>query len=193
MTVSQKKIFEEIEKAYKNKSRIKNWLVVADKYLKSYGNDKFERHWKAEDIVMELIRKMLEGKRVWNTEQCPDLNKFMYMNIRSIVDSKLKNRKRVLPGKVKVRTRYGDKETDLVETNHKTEKDYILQEIEFTEKLESCYEQLLNDEDCALVFLEWKEDKTSREIAESLGISVGDVERIKKRIRYKIKRSIIQN
>ena len=193
MTVSQKKIFKEIEKAYKNRTRIKRWFVIANRYLKSYGNDKYERHWKAEDIVMELIGKILEGKRAWNIEQCPDLDKFVYMNIRSIVNAKLRNRKSVLPRKIKVRARYGDKETDLIEANHKTEKDYILHEIESAEKLEGCYKLLLDDEDCALVFLEWKEGKTSREIAKSLGITIENVECIKKRLRYKIKRRIDYN
>jgi len=190
LTISQKKIFEEIENAYKDKSRIKNWLVVADRYLKSYRNDKFERHWRAEDIVMELIGKILDGTRVWDPEKCADLDNFIYMNTRSIVDGKFKNRDKVLPQKVNASTRYGDRETDLIETNHKTDKYYILHEIELKEKLENCYKQLSDDDDCAIVFLEWKEGKTTREISESLGITVEEVERIKKRLRYKIKRKI---
>lgn len=191
MTVSQKKIFEEIENAYKDKARIKKWYVVADRYLKSYGNDKFERHWKAEDIVMELTGKILEGKRPWDTEHCPDFDRFIYMHIRSIVDGKLRNRKRVFPQKEKVLSRYGDKETDLIEINNITEKDYIIDDIERTEKLEYCYKLLSDDDECALVLLEWQDEKTSREIADSLGITVAEVERIKKRLRYKIKRSFI--
>jgi len=193
LTVSQKKILEEIENAYKDKSRIKKWYVVADRYLKSYGNDKFERHWKAEDIVMELTGKILDGKRSWDSEHCPNFDRFICMNIRSIVDSKLRNRKRVLPQKERIQVRYGDKETDLVETNYITDKDYILYNIELTEKLEKCYDLLSDDDECALVFLEWKEEKTSLEIADSLGITVEEVERIKKRLRYKIKRSIKYN
>ena len=193
MTSSQSKIFEEIELAYGDKERVKKWLVVADRYLKSYNNDKFERHWTAEDIVNEVITKTLENKRKWIPKNVPDLDKFIFMTIRSVVDDKLGNRDKVLPPTEKIYAGDDDKEIDLIENNNKTDKDYILHDIERTEKFEKCYNELLEDDDCALVFLEWKEGKTSKDIAVSLGISVEEVERIKKRIRYNLNKNINHN
>jgi len=186
-------IFEEIEKAYKDKKRIKRWIVVADRYLKSYGNDRFERHWKAEDIVQELITLILEGKRNWNPEKAPDLDQYIYLNILSIIDGKLRNRKIVLPPKAMVVSKDGEKEIDLIETHHKTDKDYITAELERSEKLEACYNKLLKDEDAALVFLEWKLTDKTKDIAESLGITDLEVEKHKKRIRYNLKKGLNNN
>jgi RNA polymerase sigma factor (sigma-70 family) len=193
LTSAQSKIFEEIKSAYKDRKRVRRWLVVADRYLKSYNNDKFERHWTAEDIVNEVITKTLENKRKWIPEKVPDLDKFIFTTIRSVVDDKVGDRNRVLPQKEKVQARRGDFENDLIEINNKTDKDYILHDIERIEIFEKCYNELLEDDDCAIVFLEWKEGKTSKDIAVSLGISVEEVERIKKRIRYNLNKNINHN
>ena len=186
-------IFEEIEKAYKNKDRVKKWVTVADRYLKSYGNGRFERHWTAEDIVNEVITKLLEGDRKIEPGDLHKLDRFIYMDIRSIIDGKFRNRKVVLPPKAMVVSKDGEKEIDLIETHHKTDKDYIILELERSEKLETCYNKLLKDEDAALVFLEWKLTDKTKDIAESLGITDLEVEKHKKRIRYNLKKGLNNN
>ena len=193
MTSSQSKIFEEIENAYNDKRRVKKWLAVADRYLKSYGNDIFERHWEGKDIVMELITLLLEDERHYNPDKYKNFDQFVYSSIQSITEGKLKSRQRVLPQKTKVQARHGEQEIDLIEINNKSDKDYILNDIERTEKLEKCYNRLLEDDDCTLVFLEWKEGNSSKDIAHSLGIAVEEVERIKKRIRYNLNKNINHN
>jgi len=186
-------IFEEIEKAYKNKDRVKKWVTVADRYLKSYGNGRFERHWTAEDIVNEVITKILEGVRNIEPSELHKLDKYICLDIRSVIDGKFRSRKIVLPPKRKIANKEGEKEIDLIENNYTTEKDYIQYGLERKENLEKCYKELMNDEDAALVFLEWKEGKKSQEIADSLGIPVIEVGKIKKRIRYNLKKELSNN
>ncbi len=182
---------EKIEYAIKIKKQIlKGWLVVADRYLRCYSKGIYERHWTAEDIVQELIEKILFGERNWNPETVPDFNKFVYQCIQSIVEGKLKSRRIVET----VDNYYPEKEDSRVKkilprglTANNPE---ICNDINTYDKIEKCYNKLLEDEDAALVFLEWREDKTSKEIASSLGIEVQEVERIKKRIRYKLNQTI---
>jgi RNA polymerase sigma factor (sigma-70 family) len=182
---------EKIEYAIKIKKKIlKGWLVVADRYLKSYTKGIYERHWTAEDIVQELIEKILSGERNWDPETVPEFNKFMYTNIRSIVEGKLKSRQIVetvddyYPEKEKSRVK------KILSPGLKADNPDICNEIEAYDKLEKCYNSLLDDEDAALVYLYWKEGNTSKEIAESLGINVIEVERLKKRIRYHLTKKI---
>ena len=84
---------EKIEYAIKHKRiHFKAWLVVADRYLKYYTKGMYERHWTAEDIVSELIDKILHNERIWDPKRVPDFNKFIFQNIRSIVEGKLRVR-----------------------------------------------------------------------------------------------------
>lgn len=182
---------EKIEYAIKIKKKIlKGWLVVADRYLKSYTKGIYERHWTAEDIVQELIEKILSGERNWDPETVPDFNKFMYTNIRSIVEGKLKSRQIVET----VDNYYPEKEKSRVKKilprGLTADNPDIYNEIDNYDKIGKCYDKLLEDEDAALVFLYWKDGNTSKEIAENLGISVIEVERIKKRIRYHLNQKI---
>ena len=94
MDNSIEKAIKEIETAFRNEQqRSKSWINVAGKYLKFYGSNGFENHYTAEDIVMELINKLLNGERNWDIEKVPDFDHFMYQNIQSIVEGKLRSRK----------------------------------------------------------------------------------------------------
>jgi RNA polymerase sigma factor (sigma-70 family) len=182
---------EKIEYAIKIKNKaLKGWLVVADRYLKFYSKGIYERHWTAEDIVYELIERILAGERKWDSERVPDFNKFMYSNIRSIVAGKLKSRQIVET----VDNYYPDVKESRVKKvlprGLTADNPEIWRDIETYDKIEISYNKLLEDEDAALVLLYWKEGNTSKKIAESLGISVIEVERIKKRIRYHLKQKI---
>lgn len=182
---------EKIEYAIKiKKKEFKGWLVVADRYLKYYSKGIYERHLTAEDIVYELIEKILSGERNWDPEKTPNFNQFMYANIRSVVQGKLKSRQIVET----VDNYYQKDEESRVKKflprGLAADNPDICNEIDTLDKIEKCYDRIMDDEECALVFLEWLEEKTSIEIGESLGLSVQEVERIKKRIRYNLTKSI---
>lgn len=182
-------IIDAFEEAFTvKKHRLKRWLVVADRYLKFYGNDKFERHWTAEDILNEVITKVLTGERNYNPEKYKGVDDYIFKTIRSIVDNEVGNRRLVCPAED-----YGGDDEDgspelvnVIEQVHATEKEQIHKNYIINEKLESSYQKLLEDEEAALVFLDWQKGLKSNEIAESLGIELEEVELAKKRIRYKL-------
>lgn len=193
MSSSYYSAIEKIELALTvKKNHFKKWLVVADRYLKYYSNGKYERHLTAEDVVQELITKILEGKRNWNPEKQPDFDQFMFLNIRSIVEGKFRARNKV----ESVEDFYPDNSETGVKHNFNknliAENEDPADAIDRNDKIEECYNEILDDEDAALVFLEWKKGKTSRQIAEELGMEVAEVERCKKRIIYKLNKKFNQ-
>ena len=182
---------KEIERAYTTeKIRLKSWLNVAGKYLVCYGQNSFECHLTAEDIVQELITKILEGERNWDPERVPDFDQFIFRNIQSIIEGKLRARNivesvevfepKAKEGKVYKGIREGQYENNI----------YACELIDINDKLERCYNKLSEDDECGLVLIEWHAGKTSIEIADSLGLEVHEVENIKKRIRYKLNKKI---
>lgn len=169
-----------------DKKRLKDWISVAAKWLDIYGNKIFERHWTPEDIIKEVMARVLEGKRKYNPEKYKSVDHFMHLTIKSIVDDELKARRSVVPMEKFADSEDGGDFKNLYEQKHKTENDFIQKDFEIQEKLEKCYQQLLNDDDTALVFLYWKDGMTSQDIADELGIEKSKVEAAKKRIRYKL-------
>jgi RNA polymerase sigma factor (sigma-70 family) len=171
-----------------DKSRLKRWTTVAQRYLNLYGRNKYERHWEAEDILKELIAKIIEGKRNYDPEKYKNADDFIFKSIRSIVDDELRNRNKVKSyDKCTGTNEDGERSyTNILEKRYKTDKDTVHDEYIIEEQLENCYQLLLEDEEAALVFLEWQKGLKSCEIAESLGLELKEVEQAKKRIRYKL-------
>lgn len=187
MTNANQEIIDAFKEAFStNKKRLERWTAVAQRYLDLYSKNKFERHWEAEDILMELIAKIMEGVRNYNPDKYKNADDFIYKSIRSIIDDELGNKNRVESfDKYEGEGIDGERTfTNTVEIRHKTDKDEIHLNYIIKEKLESAYEKLLGDEDAALVFLEWQKGLTSSEISESLGLELKEVEQAKKRIRY---------
>lgn len=169
-----------------DKKRLKDWTSVAAKWLDIYGNKIFERHWTPEDIIKEVITRVLEGKRKYNPNKYKSIDDFIFRTMKSIIFDEVKKRRAVAPMEKFVDTEEGGQYINLYEKEHKTENDFIQKDFEIQEKLEKCYQQLLNDDDTALVFLYWKDGMTSQDIADELGIEKSKVEAAKKRIRYKL-------
>jgi RNA polymerase sigma factor (sigma-70 family) len=171
-----------------DKNRLKRWTAVAERYLDLYGRNKYERHWEAEDILKELITKIIEGKRNYDPEKYKNADDFIFKSIRSIVDDELRNKNRVKSyDKYTGTDEDGDRSyTYILEKRYKSDKDAVHNEYIIEEQFESCYQLLLEDEEAALVFLEWQQGLKSCEIAESLGLELKEVEQAKKRIRYKL-------
>lgn len=187
MTNANQEIIDAFKEAFStNKKRLERWTAVAQRYLDLYSKNKFERHWEAEDILMELIAKIMEGVRNYNPDKYKNADDFIYKSIRSIIDDELGNKNRVESfDKYEGEGIDGERTfTNTVEKRHKTDKDEIHLNYIIKEKLESAYEKLLGDEDAALVFLDWRKGLTSSEISESLGLELKEVEQAKKRIRY---------
>jgi RNA polymerase sigma factor (sigma-70 family) len=177
-------IFEYVLKH--DKDRLGKWLAVAQRWIDFYGEKKFERHWTAEDIIQEMIIKILGNVRAYDPNNYEDFDKFVYLTIRSIVENKVGSRKKIVPSEKIIQTKDGDEFINKYEKSYKTRPDQIMKDYEINEKLEYCYNKLMDDTEAALVFLEWKEGNTSKDIAEALGMSIKEVEAAKKRIRYRL-------
>jgi hypothetical protein len=192
LTSNQENIFRIFEKILKHdKKRVGRWLGYANKLLKAYSiNGRYERHWTALDIVMELISRMCEEKRNWNQERVKDLDHYIYKNIGSIVEDIFRCRKIIKPGDIIKPSSKKGRVTVPFPNGFIADNGDIDRKIDINTKLEKCYNELLKDEDCAIVFLEWKDGKTSRMISENLGINIAEVENIKKRIRYHLKNNM---
>jgi hypothetical protein len=191
LETSLKKAIAEIEDAYKhNKNRAKSWINVAAKYLKLYSSNRFENHLTAPDIVFEIITKILHGERKWDHYKVPDFDRFMYATIQSVVEGKYRYRTQVENvNDFKPEAKKGKTYTGLIAGQYADNHD-TAHLIHIRDKLERCYNELKHDDECGLVFMEWMQDKSNVQIAESLGIKPADVEKIKKRIRYQLNKKL---
>lgn len=179
-----------IEKTLRTKSILKKWVVVADRYLRLYTNNMFERHLTAQDIIQEFCLRVLTQKRNWDPEKQADFNQFAFNSFRSIIEGLVSARKIVKPG-IQNSINQANDEFQISYDKYATEKDAIFTNFETDETLEWMRNKLLGDpanpdDDCGLVFLLWKEGRSSKEIAEYFNNDVSEVENIKKRIRYKL-------
>jgi len=191
LETSLKKAIAEITNAYKhNQKRSKSWINVAAKYLKLYSSNRFENHLTAPDIVMEIINKILNGERNWDHQKVPDFDKFMYSTIQSVVEGKYRYRTQVENvNDFKPEAKKGKTYKGLIAGQYADNHD-TAHLIHIRDKLERCYNELKHDDECGLVFMEWMQDKSNVQIAESLGIKPADVEKIKKRIRYQLNKKL---
>lgn len=182
---------QEVINAYKdaittNRKRLTKWISVIQKYLDYYGKNRFERHFEPHDILQEMIERVIKGTRKYHQNRYKSVDDFVYKTCWSIIEEKHRNKNRVEPAEKYMQTEDGGDYINKLEKKHITEKDYIQNSVEIEDKLEICYNQLLEDEEAALVFLYWKEGYTSKDLAEETGLTVAQVESAKKRIRYKL-------
>jgi RNA polymerase sigma factor (sigma-70 family) len=191
LETSLKKAIAEIESAYKHdKKRSKSWINVAAKYLNLYSSNRFENHLTAPDIVMEVINKILNGERNWDHHKVPEFDKFMYSTIQSIVEGKYRYRMHVESvDNFEPSAKNGKVYRGLIPGQYADNHDSA-HLIHIKDKLERCYNELKDDDECGLVHMEWLHDKTNVQIAENLGITTAEVEKIKKRIRYQLNKKI---
>lgn len=169
-----------------NHSKIKEWLNHAKKYIQLYldGSNKMIT---AEDIVGDILIKMVNGERNWNREKV-DINAFMYNSIRSHVEAIAKKEKRTestdkyLPETDSFESKFDDKLCLTLEAI------YLQQDTK--EKLAIVRNKLKDDEDCEIVFNCFHEGMNESEIAKDLGISKTDVRNIIRRIKYKIRKGL---
>jgi RNA polymerase sigma factor (sigma-70 family) len=162
------------------------WLEHADRLIKIKLNGRASQPYKAEDIINEIIEKVIDGKRSWDMDRVPDINKFMFMQILSVVDNKYKKEKNLISSEV-----YNSEDESFYYRDDYTSilnLDEIYKRQDIMEAFSRCYNELETDTEMGLVFLAWKEGKESKEIAEEFGLTVKQVEAIKQKIRRKLKK-----
>jgi DNA-directed RNA polymerase specialized sigma24 family protein len=136
--------------------------------------------------VNEIIVKVIDSVRAWDMDRVPDINKFMYMQILSVVDNKFQKEKRLVSSE-----RYNKEDDSFYVTSDlisNLDLDEIYKQQDIIETLTRCYNEIEKDTELGVVFLSWGEDNKSQEIAEEFDLTVKEVEAIKQKIRRKLKK-----
>ena len=162
------KITAEFEKAI-GEDLHKKWLVQADYFLKQYFRRE-ENPFTPEDIVGEIIIKTIdEGGRNWDINKVA-LNAYMYNSIRSEV-SNISERVSKYENVDFNDQEYASRTTEIY-NRHFVSLTEIENANDYREMYNKCLKILAEDTDCCLVFMELREGKSEKEIAESLGFTV---------------------
>jgi RNA polymerase sigma factor (sigma-70 family) len=164
------------------------WLKFADHLLTKYFSGKRGRAYKAEDIVQEVIVKVIEGKRKWDFAELPDLSQFMLMNIKSFIHNLYKKERH--HDYIEDITCYDDDgEMETITIQGCISPENIAINYELMEGVKLSYDKLEADEEyeCLKVLELMRFEYKNSEIAEELEIRTSDVVNIKKRIRNKLK------
>lgn len=162
------------------------WLEHADKLIKIKLNGRASQPYKAGDIVNEIIEKVIDDVRAWDMERVPDINKFMYMQIRGVVDNKYHKERRIISGE-----NFNPEDgsfSDIHELEIKLDLSEIYKPQDILEAFTLCYNEIEKDTEMGIVFLAWKDGKESKEIAEEFGLTVKEVEAIKQKLRRRLKK-----
>jgi RNA polymerase sigma factor (sigma-70 family) len=166
------------------------WRDFASYLLERNFYGKGARHIKPEDIVNEVIAKVLTGKRKWDKKKVPNINTFMTMHIKSIISNLQKTESYF------INFRDFNDDDDFIEEHigsiHHTQHGRIEHEYEMREAMSLWYDifEKAGDIECLKV-LEWlRFEYKNYEIAEELNIETKQVENIKKRIRNKLSKMI---
>lgn len=186
---SQAKIIEEFKKAIESEQILK-WIAFAERLLRLYKNGR-ETTLNGEDIVYEILNRVTDNNRTFKHDL--NIDQFMIMTIRSVIDGEYKKSKRMVYDGDIENSEEGNLHSVFDENGDGNDKraDTILEGKDILNLwLESCED----DEDAQLVILEIAggNDKNQK-IAESLGIPVSDVTNIKKRIKRRIDRKLLNS
>jgi RNA polymerase sigma factor (sigma-70 family) len=181
-----------IQNLFENELRkCKKLYEYADKTLKLFSKGKVMCKTGA-DIVNDIVEKLITGKRSWDLVEYPDA----YIQIKYLVKSETSNYLQKEFRMVNIND-FGNDYNDGDESfnyNNIAELNYteILSREENSELINIFNEEMANcDDDCQLVYLGIKTGQQNQEIAKDLGLSVSDVENIKKRIRRKLNKAFL--
>ena len=153
--------------------------------LQYYG----EKEWNEEDLVTEAIDRALQGKRKWNPEAYKNVKTFLYGVIKSLVSDRIEH----------LRKFSGHR---LVAVND-DEKDYFDENFQAKENSpeEKCLEKQVLDKILSFLFEQFESDDNAfeilacfsyetykpSEIAAETGLSISEVDAVKKRIKRKLR------
>lgn len=179
-----------------NSSSYKKWIIQADIYLNTLNLPRVKSRYSPQDIVHCIIEKLYTGVRRWDYDKYPDLFYHVIYLIRSVVNNLVK---------------YVEKFTDVIICANEDEEleeivnsldeikapqeDEIFKKLLNEELMYLCSKALQKDDDALIVLLELldtKEFASTKAIARNLGTDVKFVQSAIKRIRRKLKKTIIE-
>ena len=178
-----------------------NWTLITKRMTVYAEYLKMKKHWNTNDkdlakgqttksLVHEAIVKVYTGVRTWNREKEPDLVRFLCSNVlRSMIYNLSVSKENQLNNPALVRVGNDESLFDdpvpLVETY--ADADNFENEIFAQELLATMNSKLTKDPDASIVFQEMLKGKQNIAIADDLGLSVREVENVKKRVRAALK------
>jgi hypothetical protein len=173
-----------IQNLFENEfEKTKKLYEYADKTLKLFSSGKSTCRTGA-DIINDIVEKLINGNRSWNINEYPDA----YMQIKYLVKSETSNFMLKEFRMINVNDFENEDNEESDSINYNNIADLKLSEIllreENTELIKIFDNEISKfDDDINLVYLGIKNGQQNQEIAKDLGLSVNDVENIKKRIR----------
>ncbi len=186
---SNSQILKEIEKIIRN-SELYNKLLKRAEYYLAYSCPHLKSIYEPEDIINNLCESLITGRRKWDKDKIDSLFVHMMSNIRSVVDNirNLSEEKKVLEY-----DKYESKEEMYISAVDKSVPDKWKQEEESDlEEMKKNVQGFVEDMsiECQLVYHDILEGKTNKEIAEDLGVSVTEVENIKRTLKRHIAKQL---
>jgi DNA-directed RNA polymerase specialized sigma24 family protein len=149
------------------------WLCIAQSLLRSY---ELTDEYKAEDVLAELYLKLATGKRTWNREKFPELEKYFFVLIISHIKNLANEKKRKRRKEVKIEHLNTDELKFLCAGDRRITYEEIKELVDlYAPKFQG---------DAQLEKILWKimNEDTNKEIAGDLNIEVRSVVNAKRRI-----------
>lgn len=169
----------------KKNYQLKLWISEADFQLYIRTRGCIARYTSGKDIVSEIIAGVISGRIIWDIERVPNINTFMYHQIRSFVSNIAKKEFHKL---------YNNDcyETTLSriysEPDNIPEEEDVYKQMDCGEIKNRFLRYISDDPVAAAVFQESLQGAKNIEIAAVLSITVSEVENARKRIKRHIKK-----
>ncbi|MGB8319106.1 MAG: hypothetical protein WCE54_13320 [Ignavibacteriaceae bacterium] len=182
-------IIKEFAEVFKyNQALYKKWIRYSEKLLNNYFNGRGARHYKPDDVVSEILIKLIDGKRKWDMKKLPEIHRLMCMLIKSFVHNLYVKEKKMI--------NFGNFHKDDEEKVEKLEAmncislEMIEKEYDMREAMKVCYEIMEEDDDeeCLKVMELLRYEYRNPEIADKLKMQKNQVENTKKRLRSKLRK-----
>lgn len=196
MEQKPEEILAELERIHKESpGSYKKWLSFTVWQMKICFNRTKLQRFSAEDLIEDVIEKLIDGKRKWDKDKYPDLNKFMYRLICSHVKNLAKKKERHVYD-----YNFGEHDCPNDEVGKNTSRaktseqifDYVEEDQGKFHLTDACFDALEKDRECQKVFHLLIDGKKNRQIADELKMKTSDIVNIKKRIFRKVK-PVIEN
>jgi len=154
----------------------------ANRMLKARLGNGHEKAMMGNDVVMELIEALYTGRRKWNREAMPDLEPWLYSQLRSAVSNTLKREK-----KFQVPNDCEDEDDSYADAGEEAFSDHDpVQDYVDEETLNRIRKKLKPDPEAEAVFEELTKDSGNQEIADDLGLDIQEVVNAKRRIQKRV-------
>ena len=176
-------IMNAIIKLNRNVKLFREICTQVDMKIKAFNTNGELNCFEGKDYVNEIFYEWLSGKRYWNIEEFSDICK----QIKFVAKSKIINDVQKKSNLPKERYIYEDC-NDIPEVNKVA--DYAGEEYEEKENQSKRMEEVISkmSEDDRLLYMEYKEGKSQKEIAEYFKIPVSEVKNWHKRIIRELKK-----